>query len=55
MASWFDVTHYGEIIDDYESVLGGKFVRCKTYRYEGNLYDEIKCNGKVVQFKKVQR
>lgn len=41
----FDVTHYGKLVDDYETTVSGNHIRQKIYFYRDDYYMETWCNG----------
>lgn len=42
----WDVQHYGVIVDDYETVIGGRYaIRCKVYKYKDRYFMEVWNNG----------
>lgn len=46
----WNVSHYGTIIDDYETVYEGGYIRQKIYEYENKYYIDTWCNGNRLLF-----
>ena len=46
----WEVQHYGLLLDDYETVISGRHIRQKIYRYGGKLYIETWYNGMRLLF-----
>ena len=49
----WQVQHYGDIVDDYQTVIDGYYFRQKIYKYRGRLYLETWYNGTTPLFKEL--
>ena len=46
------IQRYGKIIDDYEKLIDGNYIRQKIYNYDNQFYIETWLNGKIILFNK---